>query len=582
MSNSKRKERPEFDTTKLVEFNFGDPEAKSDSLLEHCPLSIRGVKEFLAGSKSIVLGERGAGKSALFKLVSDDIYKFAPDTQEKKKTKKQIIVAIDDDFEYQNIANVVEERFESHGKKKFGKYRLFWEICILGKTIAKLMEDDSESVELRELIKDFQSVLGVSVAEGFTIGSFLSSLKLTGGVKVDQAGSVTPTISVESTKNNSDNKRRISDHEINTIRNRVVKYLRPRNYAVVVLVDKIDDFVVGLDYESQKLNIQSLLECVQCYNLPQLKLKIFLRADLFERMNFETTGYDKISPKVVRLSWTEAEIKEFIARRLHYNFEKCGIHLEYRSAGGELLDVDPYLKDQVMDLLRNKPTTVREAFSLIGKAIYLFSKVRWHIFRKTSRSARRTNLEDDVYRAVITSIFPSRIRHRNAACKEEEISIDKFLSTHFNLGGITPNPRLVLLFLQHVTEESVAYYSKNPDKARIPQNEAYEYEVILKDHVSIGYKKTQDIARKTISHLNHDWHSCIDRLFASSVNPKSCKKLSLEKIKEYTNWGIENQDFERFIAFFTHVGLLVPENPTAKLKDRLYSFPLILQYCCAE
>src|SRR3989338_1168951 len=504
MNDSKRKDKAAFDTAKLIEFNFGDPEAKSDPLLEHCPLPIRGVREFLAGTKSIVLGERGAGKSALFKLVSDGIYKFTLDAQEKKRIKKQFIVAIDDDFEYQNIANVVEERFESQGRKKFGKYRLFWEICILGKTLAKLVEEDNENLELKTLITEFQAVLGVTVAEGFSIGSFLSSLKLTGGVKVDQSGSVTPTLSVESTKNDSARARKITDHEINALRDRVVKYLKPKNYLVIVLVDKVDDFVVGLDYENQKLNIQSLLECVQCYTLPQIKLKIFLRADLFERMNFETTGYDKISPKVVRLTWSDAEIKEFVARRLHYNFQKCGIELEYRSAAGELLDVDPNLKEQIKDLLRSKPTTAREAFSLIGRAIFLFSKVRWHIFRKTPRSARKTNLEDDIYLAVITSIFPSKIIHKNATCKEEEISIGKFLATHFNLGGVTPNPRLVLLFLQHVIEESVAYYSKNSDKALIAQNVAHEYEVVLKDHVSLGYRKTQEIARKTISHLNRE------------------------------------------------------------------------------
>lgn len=296
-------------------------------------------------------------------------------------------------------------------------------------------------------------------------------------------------------------------------------------------------------------------------------------------MNFETTGYDKISPKVVRLSWSEAEIKEFVARRLHYNFHKCGIDVEYRSAAGELLDVDPNLKEQMMDLLRNKPTSIREAFSLIGKAVYLSSKTRWHIFRKAPRSARKTNLDEDVYLAVITSIFPSKILHKNVLCKDEEISIGKFLATHFILGGFTPNPRLVLLFLQHVVEESIAYYSQNSDQTHIPQNNVNEYELILKDHVSTGYKKTQYIARKTISHLNHEWHPYVDRLFAATCQPKNCKSLSLEKIRTCVAWDRKEHEFERFIAFFSHVGLLVSDNPSAKLQDRYFSLPLILQVC---
>lgn len=580
MSDGKKNEQCVFDTSKLSEFNFGDPEAKTDPVLQHCPLTIRGVREFLNGTKSIVLGERGAGKSALFKLVSDGICNFVQDSQEKKESKKQIIVAIDDDFEYQNIANVVDERFESQGKKKFGKYRLFWEICILGKTIVRLFEADGEDLEIKELIKDFQAVLGVSVSEGFTISNFLASLKLSGGVKFDQSGGVTPSVSVESTKNASGDLRKISDYEIIAIRERIFKYLKAKNITVIVLVDKVDDFVVGLDYENQKLNVQSLLECVQFYNHPFFKLKIFLRADLYERMNFETTGYDKIAPKVVRLSWADEEIKEFVARRLHYNYKKCGIDMKFRSASGALLDIDPNLKDQIKDLFRNRPTSVKEAFSLVGKALFLSSKARWHIFRKSPRSARKTNLDDDVYLAIITSIFPSKIWHKNSACKDEETSVGKFLATHFELGGETPNPRLVLLFLQQVIEESVAYYAKNSDKSLIPQNELYEYEVILKDHVALGYKKTQEIARKTISRLNNEWHPYIDRLYTATGEPKSCKKLSLEKIRASTGWDREDHEFKRFIAFFTHVGLFVPENPTAKLADRVYSLPLILQVCC--
>ena len=109
MGRDKNKRPETFPTRQLDSFVFGDPDAKVDDLLLHCPQEIRGVREFLAGNKNIVLGERGAGKSALFKLVAEGKYKFASDAVEKPR--KQIIVANDDDLNYLAISNAIEARF---------------------------------------------------------------------------------------------------------------------------------------------------------------------------------------------------------------------------------------------------------------------------------------------------------------------------------------------------------------------------------------------------------------------------------------------------------------------------------------
>ena len=94
----KRDSLPDFDLAKLQQFTFGDPEAKSDEILASCFQKIRGVEELLNGSKSIVLGERGSGKSALFKLISDGNLVFR--TEAKDKTRMTVIVPTDDDLEY--------------------------------------------------------------------------------------------------------------------------------------------------------------------------------------------------------------------------------------------------------------------------------------------------------------------------------------------------------------------------------------------------------------------------------------------------------------------------------------------------
>lgn len=53
-------------------FDFGSAEASEDELLEECPCVIKPIREFLSGKKDIVIGERGSGKSALFRLLAKE------------------------------------------------------------------------------------------------------------------------------------------------------------------------------------------------------------------------------------------------------------------------------------------------------------------------------------------------------------------------------------------------------------------------------------------------------------------------------------------------------------------------------
>ncbi|MGJ0514437.1 MAG: hypothetical protein ACR65O_01660 [Methylomicrobium sp.] len=77
----------------LDNFDFGQPDAKEDALLSKCLCFIPAFDEFLRGNKDIVLGERGTGKSALFRLIKDKEYKFQPSRNVNKDSyKKQILV----------------------------------------------------------------------------------------------------------------------------------------------------------------------------------------------------------------------------------------------------------------------------------------------------------------------------------------------------------------------------------------------------------------------------------------------------------------------------------------------------------
>jgi hypothetical protein len=573
--------RQKIKTEVVGRFKFGDPDAKSDDVLLHCPLSIKGVKEFLqlSGSKNIVLGERGAGKSALFKLIVEEKFKFEFDLRDKEKPKKVLIVPIDDDLEYLTIANVVEERFIDKEKKPHGKYRYLWEIYVLSRVIDRLQEAGENDKELEALRDDFGCLLGAEVKAKFRMSDLLTAYKLTLGGKFDQAGTVTPTFSVEPAKDALAKRKYIADHEIGVIKDRLRKYIKARNLVAIVLIDKIDDFVVGIDYEEQRKNMQALLECTQNFRYPELKLKIFMRADLFKRLDFERSGYDKMSTQVVRLEWSRDDICEFVARRLLYNYKVLQITPPRSDVNLEFLDLDPSLREKIIELLRVRVTGIGSLFKLLGSAAMAVTQAKWSRFFRNSHTARKTDLLQELCLKLITYVLPARVTHYNVYCKKEELSIEDFLATHFRLGGDSPNPRLVLLFLNFVFEETSHYYSRNPDTNEIEANYVNEYELILKDHVLSGYQTLQSTARTTIAQLNTEWRPFVERLYANLGHPKTCIGLSVEKIKKYTDWKSTDEELTRFLAFFTHVGLFISDNPTAVFSKRTFTLPTVLKSC---
>lgn len=570
---TKKEKLPDFDTSKLANFIFGDPEAKTDEILSSCFQKVRGVEEFLSGSKTIVLGERGAGKSALFKLISEGALAFKT---EKEKVRKTIVIPIDDDLEYLAIANVIEERFSDQTKRRHGKYRYLWELYILSRIADSLYEDNREDLEAQTLRDDIGEVLGLPKKTGFRLRDLFTAYKLTLGSKMDPSGAVTPSVSIEPAKDAKLSSVTVSDHEIARLKERLRRHLRAKSTVAIVLIDRIDDFVVGTAYEEQLNNIQALVDCIKDFRLPEMKLKIFLRTDLFKRINFAHGGYDKIAPQIVHLEWTQNDICEFVARRLVYNYKRLDIKVRFNDLDIGLLDVDPVFSEQLRDILKLDIKGVSDAIHTLYRVAVVAVRVRLARLKIKSHTARQTDLAHAVVMRLITHVFPLRVHHFNCNCQREEIPIATFISTHFKLGGENPNPRLVLLFLSFTFTEAAYYYSRNPDKSRISANDLDEYEVILKEHIQRGYRNLQDTARKTVAHLNPDRRKYVDRLFSNLDHPKKCQTLTFEKLKVFSGWDLPDEDFRAFIAFFTHIGLLVPDNPTLQFEKRSFSLPVIM------
>lgn len=562
-----------FDTAVLSQFRFGDPDASADDLLIHCSQQIRGVPEFLSGTKNIVIGERGVGKSALFKLVAEGRFKLKLDGGDKPR--RQLIVPINEELDYAAIANAIEGRYVDKAGKPFGKYRFLWELYILSNVVEAIANEDGEDEELKLLRQDIEGFFGIPIARKFSFSDFLGNMKVTAGIKVDSVGSYTPSVSVEPGRQEVGSVE-VSDKQIASLKDRVRKSLKIRRIVATVLIDKIDDFVVGLEYEEQKKNVQALIECTQAMRLPELKLKIFLRADIFDRLDFEKIGYDKVVSQTIRLQWTAEDICKLVALRLSYNFSEHKVPKPNWVLSEKWLNLDLSLKEDLKNAFRSKPESAWGAVKNIGSLLMLVVRMLIHDKRRESRAERKTNWNQENYLRVIEFIFPSKVILDDRSRKKLETSIEQLLSSYFKLGGDSPNPRLVLLFLTLVFEESVRYYQSNPDKRQIPANGNGEFEVILKEHVTRGYARLQEVSRQTVVQLNKRWRGQLQRMFDTVSANLDEKNLTKLRIRELCGWELGDEEFDEFIAFYTHYGLFIVENGSSASSSRIYCLPVVV------
>jgi hypothetical protein len=309
-----------FPLSNLSKFYFGEPDGKDDPLLENCLLRITPVVEFLEESKSIVVGDRGTGKTALFRMLAERKLHF-------KSTGKltQHYVPIDEELAYKTLKHHITTHVRDPINTLDAPHRIVWEIFLLSRCFDTLGGTFGEEKEFCALRDGFFKILGRAPEQKFGILDIFKNTKKTVGVKLEggHIGLVIPNFYTTVEPVTSPTSPEIDDAlviDVPRLKAELNNFLKQRKNVAYLLVDKIDEFVAGDEYETQKAILQALLHCWRDYqSYPHLKPKLFLRRDLFERLDFSAIGRDKIDPKKIELKWSSEDMMEFIASRVLHN-----------------------------------------------------------------------------------------------------------------------------------------------------------------------------------------------------------------------------------------------------------------------
>ncbi len=253
---------------------------------------------FLNGHKTILVGNRGAGKSAMFKYMG---------AIERKKG-NLVLELSPEEYSYELLSEYLRSEKEgSWGKQS--AYSVAWQ-HLLYSLIFKKIVDTKRGLLLGAQKNIYNFVINSGVEqETSSIGILVKYLKRIEQVKVKAFDGPSGSRDLQS----------LYDLE-------EIKALLPslknvlRNTRITVLVDELDKgwdnsddaryFIAGLFQATQKINLIH----------PNLKIYVSIRQELFDNIPQIYEDAQKIREDVEVIRWGQNELLELIARRIAHSF----------------------------------------------------------------------------------------------------------------------------------------------------------------------------------------------------------------------------------------------------------------------
>jgi DNA polymerase III delta prime subunit len=549
----------EITSKNLHSFNFGNIEANNDELLFESVCKTSSIIDFLTGKKNIVLGEKGTGKTALFRLLKEEKLRF-----KNNHGYKNLIIPIDDNFQYKNLKSKILKLVQTESDEDVFRYQIVWELFLFFKITQKLNKIDIElSKPIKDAIKLTNSIFGKNGLDTFLRTKKTFGIKLYDtptNILPDVYFTSEPVVQEENIKEKSVDQLEI---DLDYYKQEINDFLIANQLNVIVLIDRLDEFVSRSSIETQKELLEALIAVEREYgNYSNIELKIFLRDDLFNQLSFDGIGYDKVIAKKIDLKWTPENIREFIAKRLLYNIKHI-FNLDHIivSVAHENLEID----------------TSIDTDNYIKPAFY----IRWYrkAMRKINKAhyeqkfPRKVNLDDNLNKQLILTVLPKHISFKNGNGKIEKIEIFDYLSQNFNLGTGNSIPRLVLIFLDKIFTVISEYYLKNSDELPLKKSEENCFELVKEGFFIQAYEDFKKDIYINFSKLNPEFEKEI-LLFKEKIGNRYTFRA-----KELKNFLSIKEDFEliHFCNYMMHIGIFKRINSSTSPENMKFELPIMFR-----
>lgn len=540
-----------FPIEKLRELYFGNADGDRDDLIEEAFVKTQSVQLFLQNRHSIIIGPIGSGKSSLFKLIKNNSDSF-------QNYKDSLLVPIEEAINFQMLKDLVNKYFENYDEKII--YKVLWKFHIatcLAEKISTLK--DYPFSEAEKNVNKFLLQIN-SKGQYQTIVEKLKSLLTFFKPKIKTKISQTP-IEIEAIIGEFENEKMSVEINIDKVIHDCINSIKERRFVqAVILIDKLDKFVADEEYKTQREFIKALLEVEDdLYRTEMLRFKIFVRSDLFSRLNFASLGYDKVMDNALKLEWSNNEILEFMAKRILFSLKRL-----------KLLD------EEIIIL-----STDLTKFDLNGLNILRLLPIIPHKFKKKLfnydkiNKERDTGLSEHINKSIITKVFPRQITHYDSSGNKAQISIFEFLQNHFKDGNNKTTPRRLLRFLKFVQEKAIYYYDNNPDqKADVDLiNGDVEWRLFKEKAVYNAYLEAKKDFEINIGNTDDNW----TKLYVVFQSKRGNKQMFDFKWLKQILPEVPEDNLIAFLSFLEAIGFLKVQEHNIDIKNRKYGLPILYQ-----
>ncbi len=284
----------------LANLNFGALAAEYDinEGLQNYFVESESFRRLRDGKKTIALGNRGSGKSAIFKMIA-----------EYEKTRKSIVIEMSpENYSYELLSQVMTS--ESKGSwAKQGAYAAAWKYLIYVtamKAISNTKGLKTQSAgRIYNYIRDNHGNFDKN-----PIGTLISYLKRLEGIKIGPYEASFKAVELQKLYRLEEVEHLLEDMNV---------VCQSKN--VTILIDELDRgwdasedaiaFVAGLFQAANAINSRT----------PNLRVLVSLRRELYENIPALYEDAQKVRDSIEIIEWQESQLLELISRRIAKSYE---------------------------------------------------------------------------------------------------------------------------------------------------------------------------------------------------------------------------------------------------------------------
>jgi hypothetical protein len=291
---------------------FGDEAAERDGLLKDNFIPPRDLHSIATGTKTIVLGDRGAGKSAIFRALQETNGRTMNSTD---SAGPRTITSAS-----QNPASFVQQMIPNDsGTSSADGFKAVWLLYSAALAARDVDVTTNEDDSKKALIKDARIILRQIGWAGWIKGESLPA-KWWAVVRSFLPEKVTlklGPVTVEPNLNKRERGWLGGDIKIDDFIDRLDRLLLATNRRLLIVFDQIDE-AFKYQRERQEALVQGIFLAESFLSLRQsIRLIVLLRTDLFELYDIQEKN--KFVSRTVRLDWSRDELRKLLLQRLYSN-----------------------------------------------------------------------------------------------------------------------------------------------------------------------------------------------------------------------------------------------------------------------